>query len=253
MAKAKAAARQAIEIDPELSDSHSALGVVLLKYDWNWPKAEEEFRRAIELNPEYAPAHYWLSGLLAVTGRADESISEAETAKMLDPFSSLSDLNLARAYYYSGRFDDALDILRSGTSESQAEVKNRYMVALILIQQKMYEDAIAILRPIFDANKLMGGAALGFAYARNGNRRAALDVLRELEMEGAISHLPPQEKAILYIGLSDNDKAFAYLDQAYKERYAPLISLKVEPLYAGLYSDPRYSELLLKMSLSPRN
>lgn len=253
MTKAKAAARNAIEIDPGLCDSHSALGVVQMKYEWNWVRAEESFRKAIELDPDYAPAHYWLSGLLAVTGRSAESIAEAEIARTLDPFSPLGDINLARAYYYARRYDEALVALRSGSREHQEDAKNRYMAGLILIQKGAYDQAIEFLRPIYEANKVMGGAALGFAYARNGNLQAARHVLDELNKIGSDSHLPPQEKAILYLGLKEWDNAFHHLEEAYTERYAPLISIRVEPLYDGLRLDRRYSDLVTRMSLNTQD
>ena len=51
--RARAAARQAIEIDETLAEPHATLGYMKTLYEWDWPGAEREFRRAIELNPEY--------------------------------------------------------------------------------------------------------------------------------------------------------------------------------------------------------
>src|SRR5262249_26887490 len=59
MPKAKAAARRAIELNPELVEGHASLGYVQLWYDWDWPAAERSLLRALELNPTYAPARQW--------------------------------------------------------------------------------------------------------------------------------------------------------------------------------------------------
>src|SRR5262249_23631600 len=55
-AKAREAARKALELDDTLAEAHNALAMVKADYDWDWPGAEREFRRAIGLNPGYATA-----------------------------------------------------------------------------------------------------------------------------------------------------------------------------------------------------
>jgi Tfp pilus assembly protein PilF len=47
--RAKAAARRALEIDEQLAEAHTAMAVLLYRYDWDFPAAEKEFRRSLEL------------------------------------------------------------------------------------------------------------------------------------------------------------------------------------------------------------
>ena len=54
IARAKAAAIQALEIDEALAEPHATLGFLKFWYYWDFTGAESEFRRAIELNPDYA-------------------------------------------------------------------------------------------------------------------------------------------------------------------------------------------------------
>ena len=51
METARAAAKQALTLDPGLAEGHVALAAIIEAYDWNWAAAEREYRRAIELNP----------------------------------------------------------------------------------------------------------------------------------------------------------------------------------------------------------
>src|ERR1044072_4244068 len=81
MEKAGYNARKAVEAGNSLPESHTSLGMVKMRYEGEWAGAEREFRRAIELDPDYAPAHYSYSNLLAVLGRFEEAIREAEVAK----------------------------------------------------------------------------------------------------------------------------------------------------------------------------
>src|SRR5438477_3289520 len=53
--KARASARSALELDPNLADAHWAQGVVLRDLDFNFARAEAELRRAFELAPQNRP------------------------------------------------------------------------------------------------------------------------------------------------------------------------------------------------------
>src|SRR6266567_3248467 len=50
-AKARASAKSAIELDPNLADAHRAQGAILEYFDFNFAAAEAEYRRALELAP----------------------------------------------------------------------------------------------------------------------------------------------------------------------------------------------------------
>jgi tetratricopeptide (TPR) repeat protein len=73
--RAKAYARQALELDDRLAEAHASLAWSLFVYDWDWEGAGREFRRAIELDPRYATARQWHAFLLASQGRFDDSVA----------------------------------------------------------------------------------------------------------------------------------------------------------------------------------
>lgn len=249
MNKAKAAAKQALEIDDNLCESHTSLGVVLLKSDWNWMEAEREFKRAIEINPEYAPAHYWYSNLLAITGRSGEAVERGITAAELDPFSPLVDINLGRLYYYAGKSDDAFQLMTEKSVANPGDLKTQYMLGLVYLQQQKYAEAENIFQKIYSVNKPLGVAALGYTYAKTEKKKEAVELLEEIDFIAAQTYIPPQEKALIYVGLGDKEKAFLYLEKAWQEKHGSLISIKVEPLFDNLRSDARFIELLQKMNL----
>jgi TolB-like protein len=68
-AKARASAKSALDLDPNLADAHSAQGTVLRDIDFNLAAAEGEYRRALELAPQNAVAIANLSVLLSEFGR----------------------------------------------------------------------------------------------------------------------------------------------------------------------------------------
>jgi hypothetical protein len=63
--------------------------------------------------------------------------------------------------------------------------------------------------------------------------------------------MPAQERAIVYIGLGDRDKAFETLEEVYKERFAGIAFLTAEPGYDSLRGDPRFTDLARRLNLTP--
>jgi hypothetical protein len=55
--------------------------------------------------------------------------------------------------------------------------------------------------------------------------------------------------ARLYADRGEKDKAFGWLDVAYRERDCLLIGLNVWPQFAALRSDPRFVDLVTKIGL----
>jgi serine/threonine protein kinase/Tfp pilus assembly protein PilF len=250
MIKAKAAAKQAIEIDPENCEAHTALGVVLMKYDWNWPDAEAEFSTAISKNADYAPARYWHSSLLAIRGRRDESIAEANKARELDPFSPLGAVNLARAYYYARQYTNAVEVLRREEESGTNEVKVHYMMGLVQLQLQRYDDARSIFEEIYKQNRLFGSAALGFCYAKMGETKRARAIISDLQQNAQRQTFPSLELGMIYTGLNEQRKACQLLGGALEERHPALISFAVEPLYDGVRDIPECANLLARMPLN---
>lgn len=54
---------RALQIDPNSSEAHAALGYVR-HYEWRWADAEPAFLRAIDLNPGNALARLWYANPL---------------------------------------------------------------------------------------------------------------------------------------------------------------------------------------------
>lgn len=73
-AAAKEAARQAITLDPNLAEAHTALGFALVGGNYEWAEGEACHLRALELDANCAAAHVWYSLQLAQEARFDEAL-----------------------------------------------------------------------------------------------------------------------------------------------------------------------------------
>lgn len=92
---------------------------------------------------------------------------------------------------------------------------------------------------------------LGRALALAGRRVEAAAVLAELQERSKRSYVAPFHIAMVYIGLDDKDKAFAWLEKAYEARSWYMTWLKVVPELDSLRSDPRYVDLLRRVGFTP--
>ncbi|HJP92956.1 MAG TPA: protein kinase [Pyrinomonadaceae bacterium] len=251
MEKAKYAANKALILDPNLAEAHVSLGVIQLRYEWKWQASEKSFKQAIALNPDLATAHYWYSMLLRTTGRFDEAIKESEKARQLEPLSSGYITNLGKSYYCARDFDRTIQYFKTVLSEEPDNTSAMYVLALAYFQKNMYAEAIELLEKLSAINKWYAAAPLGYAYARVGRTADARYILEEMEARAKTENLPAQERAIVYIGLGDNDSAFYWLEKSYEEHFGSIISLTADPFFDSIKSDPRFVVLARKINLVP--
>ena len=248
MTKARAAARRALEAGDGLAEPHISMGIIEMRFEWQWAQAEEQFKRAIAIDPYRASAHVSYASLLITTGRFADAIDETKKAKDLDPYNPAAVMSLGKAYYRARDFDGAIAYLRQVISDNPANWNAEYVLGYAYMKKGMLSEAIALLENVGKTHKWLAAAPLGYAYARNGQRSRAYDILNEMEAQ---RNIPAQERAIIYIGLGDKDRAFEWLEKAYAERFPPIISLTTEPIFDDLRSDPRFSDLAKRINLTP--
>ncbi|MGA7923764.1 MAG: adenylate/guanylate cyclase domain-containing protein, partial [Thermoplasmata archaeon] len=109
LAQGKAAAKKALSIDPNLAEGHCALAELMFMGDDPFSLMEREASRALELNPSLADAHDVLGQIAGVRGDLKAYVAHMEDAYRLDPLSPLAIRYLGRAYFLSGRYEEALD------------------------------------------------------------------------------------------------------------------------------------------------
>jgi eukaryotic-like serine/threonine-protein kinase len=253
MSRASSAAREALMLNEKLPEPHTSLGVIDLRFEWKWADAEQNFKQAMQLDDTYASAHYWYSQLLLVTGRWEEAVAESEKAKKLDPFSYPTVMNFCRTLSLSRQYEKAIACYDELLSENPTFGHAKYLRALVLQRSGRYDEALVELESLYSENQRLAGAALGYSYGRAGKIDQARKVLDEMKERSRHNYLPPFEFAIVYVGLGDKDKAFEALEAAYAERFATLIYIGVDPIFASLHDDPRYVALLQRLNLpAPR-
>ena len=114
------------------------------------------------------------------------------------------------------------------------------------VQKAMYQEALAEFQKTVGAPGFPGGPAfVGYALAVSGKRGDARRVLDQVKRS------PPDlwAMAALATGLGDKDQAFAWLQKAREDHFIIFASIKVDPVFDSLRSDPRFTELLRSIGL----
>ncbi len=250
--RAKAASIKALEIDEGLAEAHTSLAFVRAWYDWDWSSAESEFQRALELNPNYATAHHWYALFLMAMERSGEALQEIRRAQEIDPLSLPISRDVGLVYYRARQCDQAIEQYLKTIELDPGFWSAHQHLGWAYEQKAMYEEAIAELNQAIVAggDRTRIWSELGHLYAVSGRPSEAEKILGELQQRGAQGYVSPYEIALIYAGLDEHEQAFAWLDQACRERSGWLIYLRVEPMLDGLRADPRFTELLQRVGLA---
>ena len=248
--KAQAAARKAIEIDPKLAEPYASLGLISTCYDYDWPAAEQNYKRALEINPSYPTAHQWYGEYLTSMGRLKEGVAEMKFALGLDPLSLIITRDVGWMLYYARRYDEANEYFRKALELDPNFSRAHLLLGESYIQQGLLDQAIAEFKT---AARLSEGTVssimIAYCHARAGRIREAKHILDGLLALSAKQYVPAGGIALVYMGLEDRDKAFAWLNKSLEERSGVFAFVKVDPLFDGVRDDPRFVALLKKRGL----
>jgi serine/threonine protein kinase len=250
---AKAAARRALELDPNLAEGHCALGFAS-HIAWEWEQAEQEARRCVELNPNLFFAHESYALILGDRGKMAQSLSEQKIATELDPVSYMATWFLGNAYYFSRDYDHSIDQrLKLIELEPNRPDQHEWLGDCYARKGEYDKAAVEYERELRIEGESNAAEALRRAYAREGFRgllKAQIQLWSDPEKPDDYS---PTSVAENYSLLRDGENAFLWLDRAYtdNERMGAsnggLLTVQIAPEFDNIRSDPRYKAFLRRM------
>jgi TolB-like protein/DNA-binding winged helix-turn-helix (wHTH) protein len=207
---------QALEMEPDLAETHQALAAIYRKKDFNWEKVLSESSRALELNSHLDQPHFFRAAAYYHLGLLDEAAKETGLAERINPknrvdslrtrgvialysqryadaiasfeevqrLSSkpIADSHLAQAYFYQGDVSKAIAIARdlSGEASASASIRGRAALASFLASLGEKKEAMANLQSLLGSQYLDHHAAysVGASYAQLGDSAKAVQWLR---------------------------------------------------------------------------
>jgi len=248
IAKARASAKRALALDPNLADSHLAQGVVLMNNDFNFAAAEAEYRRALELAPQNAGVTSNLATLIAVLGRLDEAVALKQQAIALDPLRAASHVGLATNLTALGRYDEAEAAVRKAIALQPQSAQNYYRLAVIQILRGKPGAAVELAKQ--ETDPFWRTYALALAQFADGEQVEADAALKKLIDEDAESS--GSQIASVYALRKEPEKMFEWLEHAWTTHDPGVPELLLNPFLRAYKDDPRFIAFAQKIGVMPK-
>ena len=244
-----AAAERAVSLAPDLAMSNAARGFVRIWVQWDFSGAQADLEQAIRLNPRDAGSHLGYSLLLCTLARAPEALTAAQTAIELEPLNVDGWVLLGVALAATGQDAEGRRALARALELSPDAYVARAFLDFVLLKLGDTEEALRTNReqPV-DHWRLQ---ILAMAEYSLGHRAASDDALSDLIARCGRDE--PGAVADVYAWRGEKDKAFEWLERAYRQQHYWLTTLHYVPQFAGLRGDPRLKALLRKMNLPVRD
>jgi len=252
MARAKASAMKALELDDSLAEVHELLAGVKLHSEWDWHGAEESYRRAIQLDRNHADAHFFYADLLFSMRRPREAEAEAMCARQLDPLNFLFRCFHGWHLVYLGRYDEAIAQLTQ-TLETEPNYPAAHLGLWGAFYKKQeHADALRAAQRFF---RVLGDERLSNLLTVDGDGArygSAMECAAEtLAASAQHQHVPALRIARLYAHAGATDRALDWLERACQQHEAPLVHLQVAWDWDCLREQPRFQALLRQVNFPP--
>ena len=248
IATARASARRALDLDPNLPEAHIAQGLVLLDFDFNLAAAEAEYRRAFGLEPQNAPAVASLASLTARGGQLEEAVALLEQAIAIDPLRATLHGSLALDLVSLGRYDEAEAALRHSIELQPHAAQSYYRLAVIQILRGKPGLAVELAKQ--ETDPFWRTYALALAHFANGDRSEADAALKKLIDENADD--AGSQIASVYASRKEPDKMFEWLERAWTTHDSGVLELLQNPFLRAYKDDPRFTAFAQKIGVMPK-
>jgi DNA-binding winged helix-turn-helix (wHTH) protein/TolB-like protein/Tfp pilus assembly protein PilF len=251
MARARSAAAQAAAINPDLAETHTALGWVAFYHDWNWVESEKRFMRALQINSADFSAHVGLAHLLSNTGRHEAALRQIEQALAVEPTSPLAGALRAQFLFYARRYDEAREQSRKTVTAAPGFWIARINLGRLHVHDRKLAEALVE----FETAQRSGGrhgpsSLIGYTHGIAGRRAEATGVLRALMNASRQSYVPPYYIALVHHGIGEDAETMHWLERGYAERDVRMVFIGVDPLWDGLRQNRRFAALLKSMNFA---
>ena len=238
--------QKALDLDDQLPEAHNSLARLLYLFNRDWEGADREFKRALELDHNYAPAHHWYSMYLAVEGRKEQALAEAEKASELDPLSPVVGANLAKILQEAGQNDKAIEQAKKTLDLEPDSAVTHAVLGVVYQDKRMYAEAITEYKRALQLGGPPGEVRglLGYAYAVSGNRTDAEKIIAELKALWPRHTHAALDLAVVFSGLGDKENALYWLEKAQEMHVSDLIGIRQDSHFVEVRSDPRFQALV---------
>jgi len=252
--RALAAARKAVELDPQSSQAHASLAFASFWGVWDTATGDREFRRAIELDPNNATAHHWYATCLANMSRYPEALAEIEHAQALDPTSKSILADKGDILAVMGRRQEAISLLLPlEKAEPEFQSPHRYLMKVYL-EMADYPNYLAELNKeaavTHDSSALIVASAAEKGFAAGGPHAMFQSMRREQQKLYDQGKLSPYVLAQTCALDGNKPDALKYLQAAFDQHDEYVTHIRTDHMFDTLHQDPPLRQILAALGVT---
>jgi TolB-like protein/cytochrome c-type biogenesis protein CcmH/NrfG len=249
--EARTAIARALELEPDSAEAHNSDATIKFWFEWDFNGAEAAAREAISLNSNYSLAHLYLAHVLSNVGRHDEALAAIQQARVLDPFSLITNAMYGQFLYHAGQVEESIDQFHATLG-----MESRFWVAHICLaksyeKQGMYSEALAACDKAweFSGGNSQALSLAGYVHAVSGEKAKAEAKVQQLLEQKKERYVPPYNLALVFAGLRETETALHWLEQAFEDRDVQMPFL-LDHKWDGLRSNQQFRQMVSRVGFS---
>jgi TolB-like protein/DNA-binding winged helix-turn-helix (wHTH) protein len=253
-AKARDAAQRAIQLDPNLPETHAFMADALLTVDYDWKGAGAEIQKALALNANDPMVHEWNSIFLDVQGKQGEALAEMSRAVELDPLNAERLTTFGSLLVGAGRYKEAEENLAAAIQLDPASENAHSVLHHLYEKQGRQQEAVTELSTIFSLRgQRDAAAAVTETYHKSGYEAATQFTIRKnlayLQQLSKSRYVSPLQFAGIYARIGDKEQTLRWIEKAYQERDVglPCLSHMQDETFALVKDEPRFQAIMKKV------
>jgi TolB-like protein/predicted Zn-dependent protease len=240
---ARALAKKALELDPELPMAYIAQGVVATVVDRDLEAGVGHFSKALELAPNDVTAVNWLLSVRRMQGRDDELLPLSERLMQLDPLSIFAHRERADVLAETGHPDEAISIYEDALRLQPDAARLHGRLAQIYLLRGEFEQAA---QQIAQEPVAWEHEQLAIMLDSKGENTPALQAATQASIDkwGTPNSF---QYAEIYAYVGDADNAFRWLNTAWEVHDPGFLWFRRSLFLPPLHDDPRWAALEEKL------
>ncbi len=254
-ARAVAATDQALAIDPSLPEGRYLKGRLLWspQRGFDHAGALREFRAAVATRPSLNEAHHWLGILFFHVALFEESHEAFRQALAINPADLIARVHAATCRLYQGQWAEARVLCEEALDRQPDATWPHYQLAHALLRTG---DRASAARAIELASNRFAAEILfhplrAIVAALDGDRDEAVrQIALTTQNAQAFGHYhhAQYDVACAHALLGDRDQAIAWLADAAGNGFPCHTFFELDPLLAQLRLDPRFVDLVARLT-----
>jgi len=225
--QAKAAARRAVELDPNLVEGHYLLGQIYMDHDKNFAAARHEYDLALAINDKAARLYHHYGMLEGHLGQVEQALTSLRRARELEPMTLLYAGNYGMLLYEARRYDEAIAFVRPLVEANPGFDQARGVLARAMMATGDLGGAMEQLQA--RAQPGLNQGDLGMLYAKMGRREDAMREIGRLVQRGRDGYGVAYDEALIYAALGDLDQGCEQLTRAITDHSILVNWMRLDP------------------------